>query len=82
MTIIATASSLTAPTQFVKANGEKYAYRRFGQGPGRPILFLQHFTGTLDNWDYAVTDPLALMREVILIRTPAMGRCFNFMSLP
>lgn len=74
MTITATASSLTAPTQFVKANGEKYAYRRFGQGPGRPILFLQHFTGTLDNWDYAVTDPLALRREVILFDNAGIGR--------
>jgi pimeloyl-ACP methyl ester carboxylesterase len=74
MTITATASNLTAPTQFVKANGEKYAYRRFGQGPGRPILFLQHFTGTLDNWDYAVTDPLALRREVILFDNAGIGR--------
>jgi pimeloyl-ACP methyl ester carboxylesterase len=69
-----TASNLTAPTQFLEANGEKYAYRRFGQGPGRPILFLQHFTGTLDNWDYAVTDPLALGREVILFDNAGIGR--------
>ena len=69
-----TASNLTAPTQFLEANGEKYAYRRFGQGPGRPILFLQHFMGTLDNWDYAVTDPLALGREVILFDNAGIGR--------
>jgi len=69
-----TASNLTAPTQFLEANGEKYAYRRFGQSPGRPILFLQHFTGTLDNWDYAVTDPLALGREVILFDYAGIGR--------
>jgi pimeloyl-ACP methyl ester carboxylesterase len=68
------ASNLTAPTQFLEANGEKYAYRRFGQGPGRPILFLQHFTGTLDNWDYAVTDPLALGREIILFDNAGVGR--------
>lgn len=74
MTITATASNLTAPTQFVKANGEKYAYRCFGQGPGCPILFLQHFTGTLDNWDYAITDPLALRREVILFDNAGIGQ--------
>jgi pimeloyl-ACP methyl ester carboxylesterase len=74
MTITATASNLTAPTQFVKANGEKYAYRCLGQGPGCPIFFLQHFTGTLDNWDYAVTDPLALRREVILFDNAGIGR--------
>jgi len=68
------ASNLTAPTQFLEAKGEKYAYRRFGQGPARPMLFLQHFTGTLDNWDYAVTDPLALGREVILFDNAGIGR--------
>jgi pimeloyl-ACP methyl ester carboxylesterase len=69
-----TASNITAPTQFLEANGEKYAYRRFGSGPGRPLLFLQHFMGTLDNWDYAVTDPLALGREVILFDNAGIGR--------
>lgn len=72
-TSTATASNRTAPTQFVEANGEKYAYRRFGQGPGHPLLFLQHFTGTLDNWDYAVTDQLALGREVILFDNAGIG---------
>ncbi len=61
-----TASNITAPTQFLEANGETYAYRRFGSGPGLPLLFLQHFMGTLDNWVPAVTDSLATEREVIL----------------
>jgi hypothetical protein len=52
-------SNTTAPTQFLRGRNETYAYRRFGSGPARPLLFLQHFTGTLDNWDPAVTDPLA-----------------------
>jgi len=69
-----TGSNLTAPTQFLEANGEKYAYRRFGQGPGRPLLLLQHFMGTLDNWDFAITDPLALGREVILFDNAGIGR--------
>ena len=71
---MSTTSNRTAPTHFLKANGEKYAYRRFGKGPGCPILFLQHFTGTLDNGDYAVTDPLALGREVILFENAGIGR--------
>jgi hypothetical protein len=50
------ASNITAPTQFIQTNLEKYAYRRFGKGAGIPLLCLQHFTGTLDNWDPAVTD--------------------------
>jgi len=38
------------------------------------LLFLQHFTGTLDNWDPAVTDPLASGREVILFDNAGVGR--------
>src|SRR6266550_8820997 len=68
------ASNTTAPTQFLEANGLRYAYRRFGKGSGRPLLFLQHFTGTLDNWDPAVTDPLATGREVILFESAGLGR--------
>jgi pimeloyl-ACP methyl ester carboxylesterase len=56
----------TAPTQFVEAGGIRFAYRRFGKKAGLPLVFLQHFTGTLDNWDPAVTDALAADREVIL----------------
>ena len=52
----------------------RYAYRRFGGGPGLPLLCLQHFTGTLDNWDPAVTDPLAAGREVILFDNAGVGR--------
>jgi len=58
----------------VETKNGKYAYRRFGNGPGLPLLFLQHFTGTLDNWDPAVIDPLATGREVILFESAGLGR--------
>jgi len=67
-------SNTTAPTQFLTAEDNTYAYRRFGSGPGAPLLFLQHFTGTLDNWDPAVTDSLALGRPVVLFESPGIGR--------
>ena len=69
-----TGSNTTARTQFLEVNGLRYAYRRFGNGSGRPLLFLQHFTGTLDNWDPAVTDSLASGREVILFDNAGIGR--------
>ena len=47
------APTTTAPTQFLEVNGHSYAYRRFGNGSRLPLLCLQHFTGTLDNWDPA-----------------------------
>src|SRR6266404_7028126 len=56
----------TAPTQFVEADGIRFAYRRFGKAGGAPLVFNQHFTGTMDHWDPAVTDGLAKEREVIL----------------
>jgi pimeloyl-ACP methyl ester carboxylesterase len=59
-------SHQTAPTQFVGANGIHFAYRRFGKAGGVPIVFNQHYTGTMDYWDPAVTDGLARDREVIL----------------
>jgi pimeloyl-ACP methyl ester carboxylesterase len=68
------ASNVTAPTRFLEAGKERYAYRRFGAGSGLPLLCLQHFTGTLDNWDPAVTDPLASRREVILFESAGIGR--------
>ena len=66
-------SNTTAPTQYLAAGDNTYAYRRFGSGPGAPLLLLQHFTGTLDNWDPAVTDPLALGRPVVLFESPGIG---------
>jgi pimeloyl-ACP methyl ester carboxylesterase len=56
----------TAPTRFVEANGIRFAYRRFGKSGGVPLVFNQHFTGTMDHWDPAVTDGFATDREVIL----------------
>ena len=68
------ASNITAPTQFVETGLETYAYRRFGRGAAPPLVFLQHFTGNLDNWDPAVTDALAEGREVILFESAGLGR--------
>ena len=68
------ASTATAPTQFIETRLETYAYRRFGHGAAPPLVCLQHFTGTLDNWDLAVVDPLAQSREVILFESAGLGR--------
>jgi pimeloyl-ACP methyl ester carboxylesterase len=63
----------TAPTQFVEANGIRFAYRRFGKSGGVPLVFNQHFTGTMDHWDPAVTDGLAKEREVILFNNAGVS---------
>ena len=63
----------TAPTQFVEANGIRFAYRRFGKPSGVPLVFNQHFRGTMDYWDPAVTDGLAGNREVILFNNAGVS---------
>ena len=63
----------TAPTQFVEAKGIRFAYRRFGKPGGAPLVFNQHFTGTMDYWDPAVTDGLARDREVILFNNAGVS---------
>lgn len=54
----------TAKTQFVTVDGVKLAYRRFGKPGGTPLVFFQHFVGTMDGWDPLLTDGLAKGREV------------------
>jgi pimeloyl-ACP methyl ester carboxylesterase len=66
-------SGLTAPTQFAEAAGTRFAYRRFGAGPGAPLLLVQFFMGNLDGFDPAVTDALAAGREVILFDNAGVG---------
>jgi pimeloyl-ACP methyl ester carboxylesterase len=64
----------TAPTRFVDADGIRFAYRRFGEPSGTPVVLLQHFMGNLDNYDPAITDALATDREVILTDNAGVGR--------
>lgn len=63
----------TVATQYVEANGIRFAYRRFGKIGGVPIVFNQHYTGTMDYWDPAVTNGLAKTREVILFNNAGIA---------
>src|SRR5258708_38783329 len=67
----------TAPTRFVEANGIRFAYRRFGKPDGVPLVFNQHFTGTMDHWDPSVTDGIAKDREVILFNNAGISSSFG-----
>src|SRR3984885_5050288 len=55
----------TAPTRYVQGGGTRFAYRRFGSSGRPPLLFFQHFMGTLDDHDPALSDAFAIDREVI-----------------
>src|ERR1700751_1064553 len=62
---MADATYAEAPVQRIAAaNGIEYAYRDVGQGH-LPLVLLQHFRGSLDNWDPALIDALAAERRVV-----------------
>ncbi|WP_175425970.1 alpha/beta fold hydrolase [Ralstonia pseudosolanacearum] len=63
-----TDTHVTAPTRFIEVDGDRFAYRRWGNVAidQPPLLFLQHFRGGMDHWDPLMTDGLAAGREVIL----------------
>ena len=69
----ANAGLVTAPNQILEANGIKFSYRSFGNKNGTPIVFLQHFTGTMDYWDPEVVDGLAKTHQVIVFNNTGMG---------
>jgi pimeloyl-ACP methyl ester carboxylesterase len=63
----------TAPTQYAEAGGTRFGYRRFG-APGRPpLVFFQHFMGTMDDHDPALSDAFASDREVILFNNTGVA---------
>jgi pimeloyl-ACP methyl ester carboxylesterase len=63
----------SVPTRYVEIDGISYAYRSYGNAQGVPLVGLQHFTGTLDNWDPLIVDGLARERQVILIDNTGVG---------
>jgi pimeloyl-ACP methyl ester carboxylesterase len=77
---MSTYTAVTVPTQFVETNGIRFAYRRWGKRSGLPLVFNQHFTGNLDNWDPAVLDGLAKEREVIIFNNAGVATTFAGMA--
>lgn len=63
----------TTKTSTIKVNGVDIAYRSFGKQNEVPIVFLQHFTGTMDNWDPAITNALSKKHQVILFDNNGVG---------
>jgi pimeloyl-ACP methyl ester carboxylesterase len=70
---MATYTHQTAPTQYVEANGIRFAYRRFGARRRVPLVFFQHFMGNLDDHDPALTDAFAADREVVLFNNTGVA---------
>src|SRR5262245_6198350 len=74
MPSMSASATTIAPTLLIAGAHATYAHRRLGGGAQRPLLCLQHFMGTLDNWDPAVIDLLASDREMLLFDSAGVGR--------
>ena len=53
-----------ARTRMTTVSGRQFAYRSVGSGS--PVLFLQRFRGTMDDWDPAFVDAVAASHRVVL----------------
>lgn len=73
-TAVAPDPGATAPTRFQDIGDVRLAYRRFGKAGATPVVCVQHFTGTMNNWDPIHTSRLAQDREVILVDYRGVGR--------
>ncbi|MDR7210199.1 alpha/beta hydrolase [Flavobacterium piscis] len=58
-------SYATVPTQFVEANGIKFAYRSYGKASDIPVIYFNHLTANLDNCDPRIMDAIAAHRQII-----------------
>ena len=58
-------SYATVPTQFVEANGIKFAYRAYGKTGDIPVIYFNHLTANLDNCDPRIMDAIAAQRQII-----------------
>jgi pimeloyl-ACP methyl ester carboxylesterase len=63
-----------APTQFHNIGDVRLAYRRFGREGAPPVVCLQHFAGTMNNFDPIHTNRLAQDRPVVLMDYKVVGR--------
>ena len=55
----------TVPTQFIEANGIKFAYRSYGKEGDMPVVYFNHLTANLDNCDPRIMDAIAAQRHII-----------------
>ena len=66
----------TISTKHIDVSGVRYAYRELGQenpSDPTPVVFLQRFRGTLDDWDPGFVDEMARTRHVILFSDAGIG---------
>ncbi|SDX70895.1 alpha/beta fold hydrolase [Paenibacillus sp. CF384] len=63
----------TVPTSYIEAGGTRYAYRKLGKPSDIPLVLLNRFRGTMDDWDPAFVNALAMNRTVIYFDNLGIG---------
>jgi pimeloyl-ACP methyl ester carboxylesterase len=61
------------PTRNVDARGTTFVYRQLGPTAGVPVILLNHWGATLDNFDPRIVDGLAATRRVIAFNYRGVG---------
>jgi pimeloyl-ACP methyl ester carboxylesterase len=67
-------TTASAPTRTIRIDGVDIAYRSIGPGSGVPLLLLNRFRGTMDDWDPALIDSIAAERTVLMFDQPGFSR--------
>jgi pimeloyl-ACP methyl ester carboxylesterase len=68
-----TVDYLHAPNKYLGVGPVQYAYRILGKNGTVPLVLLQHYRGTMDNWDPAFINALAGQRTVITFDNQGVG---------
>jgi pimeloyl-ACP methyl ester carboxylesterase len=63
----------TIQTQYVQGQLARYGYREYGVEGGTPLVLLNRYRGTLDDWDPYLLDLLAQQRRVITVDNVGVG---------
>jgi pimeloyl-ACP methyl ester carboxylesterase len=63
----------TTITQYAQVDGTRIAYRTYGQAIGVPLVFLNRYRGTMDDWDPLLVDLVAAERRVVLFDSIGVG---------
>ena len=66
--------AVCAETQIVQAGEVSFAYRSLGTPGATPLILVNRFRGTMDEWDPAFLDRLALARHVIIFDNVGVAR--------
>ena len=65
--------AVSTPTERLAVGDVTYAYRSFGKATEHPLVLLQRFRGTMDDWDPAFLESLAKDRQIVVFDNAGVG---------